>query len=113
MNEARFPPITNEGPLSGSPPSEGGPGGSRLVQIGKIGRLFVRFGPLLKPHRRRLALSALCMLAFIVTDLVGPWPIQGVIDGVLLGRHNRGFMLWFGGLLPSDRTRLLAVCCLA
>jgi len=53
------------------------------------------------------------MLAFIVTDLVGPWPIQGVIDGVLLGRHNRGFMLWFGGLLPSDRTRLLAVCCLA
>src|SRR2546426_208561 len=86
---------------------------SRTNRLGKIARLFVRFGPLLKPHRRRLALSACFMLAFIATDLVGPWPVQGVIDGVLLGRRSRGFMFWLGGLLPSDRMDLLAVCCLA
>src|SRR5207247_9307865 len=82
-------------------------------RLGKLARLFVRFGPRLKPHRRRLALSACFMLAFIATDLVGPWPVQGVIDGVLLGRRSRGFMFWLGGLLPSDRMELLAVCCLA
>jgi ATP-binding cassette subfamily B protein len=86
---------------------------SGATRLGNIARLFVRFGPLLKPHRRRLALSACFMLAFIATDLVGPWPIQGVIDGVLLERRNRGFMFWLGGILPSDRMQLLAVCCLA
>src|SRR5437867_4841259 len=86
---------------------------SRTNRLGKIARLFVRFGPHLKPHRRRLALSACFMLAFIATDLVAPWPVQGVIDGVLLDRKTRGLMRWMGGILPTDRMKLLAVCCLA
>ena len=109
--EAHFPPPGET--AFGGTPGPGGPGNSPATRLGKVARLFVRFGPLLQPHRRRLALSACFMFAFIATDLVAPWPVQGVIDGVLLGRKNRGFMLWLGEFLPSDRMQLLAACCLA
>ena len=56
-------------------------------------------------------LAATCMFGFILMDLAAPWPIQAVVDGVLLNRHDRGILVWLQSILPSDRTMLLAACC--
>lgn len=85
-------------------------GGTGMQRFRNLQRLFIRFAPLLSPHRRRLALAAACMLGFIATDLATPWPVQIVIDGVLLNRPNRGALKWLGGSLPSDPVLLLALC---
>lgn len=83
---------------------------SRLL---RLGRLYRRFAPLLQPHRARLLAAGACMLGAIVTGLLAPWPVQVVIDGVLLGERGRGLLGWAGWLLPEDRRALLATGCLA
>jgi len=88
----------------------------RLVGFGRVRRAvrqFLRFQPMLRAHRPRLAAAALCMLGFIATGLATPWPIQAVVDGVVLGRRDQGALAWFGPLLPDGAVSLLVWCCCA
>jgi len=89
------------------------PGVAGAGRLSRLARLFSRFGPLLSPHKRPLALAGACMVGFIITGLMAPWPVQMIIDGVLLERKKHGALLLVRPLLPSDRTELLLVCCVA
>jgi len=72
-----------------------------------------RFHGLVRPHRGALARAVLWMLGALAAGLIAPWPLQIVIDGVLLGERQRGALRWIDGLLPPDRPGLLLVSCVA
>ncbi len=82
-------------------------------RLARLGRLYRRFSPLLRPHRARLLAAGACMVGSIVAGLLAPWPVQMVLDGVLLGERGRGLLAWADALLPEDRLSLLAAGCLA
>ncbi|HEX9638343.1 MAG TPA: ABC transporter ATP-binding protein [Acidobacteriota bacterium] len=81
---------------------------TRLLRVLQTVR---RFSGLLRPHRGRIAWASLAMLGSTVTGLLLPWPVQGVIDGVLLGRRDQGWLRWLGESVPSAPTALLLTCC--
>jgi len=82
-------------------------------RLARLGRLYRRFAPLLRPHRGRLLLAGLFMLGSIVTGLLAPWPVQIVLDGVVLGQRGRGLLAWVQGFLPEERAAVLSFGCLA
>ena len=82
-------------------------------QVRQLGRTFRRFVPYVLPHWRRLSLALACTFGFIVMGLMAPWPIQMVIDGVLLGNRNEGMLVWLGPWLPTSTDDLLLVCSVA
>ncbi len=82
-------------------------------RLARLGRVYRRFAPLVAPHRTRLLWAAGCMLGFIATGLLAPWPVQVVIDGVLLGTRGHGALAWAERFVPEDRAALLAACCVA
>ncbi len=84
------------------------PGAGEGGKIRRLARLFARFGPLLRPHRRRMLFAGGCMLVTIATGLLAPWPIQIVIDAVLLQRKDRGLVAWIRPILPEGRVELVA-----
>jgi ATP-binding cassette subfamily B protein len=48
-------------------------------------RVLARFAPALWPHRRALALAAVCTLLAAAMTLLAPWPIKYIIDHALTG----------------------------
>lgn len=90
-----------------------GPAARAAARIRRLLRLYVRFAPLLARQRQRLLPAAACMLGAIAAGLLAPWPVQMVIDGVLLGQRGRGPLAAIGGLLPESPGGLLAACCFA
>ncbi len=88
------------------PPAEAG-------KIRRLARLFARFDPLLRPYRKQMLFAGICTLGEIAMGLLAPWPIQVVIDAVLLQRKDRGLVAWVRPVLPEGRVELIAVCCVA
>lgn len=58
------------------------------IETGALRRLFRRMGPHLKPHRRKLALGFLAMIGVAVAEILRPWPIKIVFDGILIPQEN-------------------------
>ncbi len=73
-------------------------------------RLLRRLAPYLRAQRRNVGLASAFMVGAIVASIAAPWPVQMVVDGVLLGRTGDGMLGWLAAWLPADRTRLLVVC---
>ncbi|GAB4369983.1 MAG: ABC transporter ATP-binding protein [Acidobacteriota bacterium] len=80
-------------------------------RLRRLARLYRSFGPMLRPHRARIAGATAAMVGAMLAGLVAPWPMQMVIDGVLLGRRNAGMLGMLSGWLPQDPTALLVLCC--
>jgi len=76
-------------------------------------RQFLRFQPMLKPHRPRLVGAAGCMFGVIATGLLAPWPVQAVVDGVLLGHRDSGVLRMLGPMISGNPKVLLLACCIA
>ncbi|MFQ5565299.1 MAG: ABC transporter ATP-binding protein [Paracoccaceae bacterium] len=53
-----------------------------------LGRLFRRMRPHLRPHRATLALAALAMIGATAMEIVRPWPIKIIFDGLLIPQYR-------------------------
>ena len=56
----------------------------RKIEPGALRQLFRRMGPHLKPHRRKIALAFLAMIGVALAEIMRPWPIKVVFDGILI-----------------------------
>ncbi|MFM7335547.1 MAG: ABC transporter ATP-binding protein [Tabrizicola sp.] len=80
-------------------------------------RLFLRMGPHARPHRRKLILGALAMLFVALTEIIRPWPMKVVFDGILIPQDKPDAVMaqmiaWFGTgdqLLAAAALTILAV----
>lgn len=73
----------------------------------RLSALLARFRPLLAPYRVTAAGAFGCALGGIAMSLVAPWPMQVVIDGVLLEDRTRGVLPRLAAWLPASREQLL------
>ncbi len=64
--------------------------GRRRLRPRAIFRLFGRFAPLLRPYRRTLAGAGLCMVGATAMEVMRPWPIKVIFDGVLAPQAEAG-----------------------
>jgi ABC-type multidrug transport system fused ATPase/permease subunit len=62
--------------------------GDRKIEVGALRRLFRRMGPHLKDHRRKLTLGFLAMIGVALAEIMRPWPIKIVFDGILIPQEN-------------------------
>ena len=58
------------------------------IEVGALRRLFRRMGPHLASHRGKLALASLAMIGVALTEIMRPWPIKVVFDGILIPQQN-------------------------
>jgi ABC-type multidrug transport system fused ATPase/permease subunit len=80
-------------------------------------RLFLRMGPHARPHRRKLILGSLAMLVVALTEIIRPWPIKVVFDGILIPQDRPDAVMtvlsaWFGtgdGLLAASALAILGL----
>jgi ABC-type multidrug transport system fused ATPase/permease subunit len=56
----------------------------RKVEPRALWRLFRRMGPHAVPHRRKLVIAALAMLVVAMAEIIRPWPMKVVFDGILM-----------------------------
>lgn len=63
-------------------------GHRRTVERGALRRLFRRMSPHLKAHRRKLALGGLAMIAVAIAEVLRPWPLKFVFDGILIPQET-------------------------
>ncbi len=60
----------------------------RKIEVSALRRLFARMGPHLKDHRRKLTLGFLAMIGVALAEIMRPWPIKIVFDGILIPQEN-------------------------
>lgn len=82
------------------------------LDVGATRRLIRRFSSHLQAHRPALALGLLCTLGVAAAEIVKPWPIKIIFDGVLVPAVHPGMLVaelqeWTGG-----GNLLLATACL-
>lgn len=56
----------------------------RRIEPGALARLVRRMGPHLRPYRGRLALGFLAMIGVALAEVIRPWPLKVVFDGLLI-----------------------------
>ncbi len=76
-------------------------------------RIFARFVPYLRPHRRTLAVAGLCAGGAMAMELLRPWPIKFVFDGILAPQAKSSALLERIPFLDANTTALLFVITLA
>ncbi len=87
------------------------------IQPRALLRLFRRMGPHARPYRSTLILGSLAMLAVAVTEIIRPWPMKVVFDGILMPQAQPDAVMarmlaWFGagdGLLAAAAISILAL----
>ncbi|MCI5112120.1 MAG: ABC transporter ATP-binding protein/permease [Marivita sp.] len=60
----------------------------RKIEVGALRRLFRRMGPHLGDHRRKLTFGFLAMIGVALAEIMRPWPIKVVFDGILIPQDN-------------------------
>lgn len=75
-------------------------------------RLTIR--ELLRPHAGSLVLGFVCVLGEAVANLLEPWPLKIVLDGVIKGKNDHADLLrWFYSFAGTDKIAVLKFACLA
>ena len=75
-------------------------------------RLTIR--ELLRPHVGSLVLGSVCVLGEAAANLLEPWPLKIVLDGVLKGKSDHADVLrWIYSVVGADRIAVLQFACLA
>lgn len=82
-------------------------------EAARFRHILRRFRPYLRPHRGPMLLAALASVGYTIVTLLEPWPLQVVLDQVLLKRDARPLGLDVLGLLGGSTTLLLAAAALA
>lgn len=62
------------------------------IQPRTIHRIFDHFGRHMRPHRRALIGAWICMLGGAAAELLRPWPIKLIFDGILAPQAKAGFL---------------------
>lgn len=85
----------------------------RKLNRGTLARLFRRMGPLLRPYRNQLTLGGFAILGVALTEVLRPWPLKIVFDGLLMPQDQPDAVT--GWLLTTfgDPDRLLAATALS
>ncbi|MEQ9039009.1 MAG: ABC transporter ATP-binding protein [Silicimonas sp.] len=60
----------------------------RKIEVGALRRMFRRMGPHLKSHRRKLTLGFMAMIGVALAEIMRPWPIKIVFDGILIPQET-------------------------
>ena len=60
----------------------------RRIEVDALRRMFRRMGPHLRSHRRKLWLGFLAMIGVALAEILRPWPIKIVFDGLLIPQAN-------------------------
>ena len=89
----------------------------RKIEMGVLRRLFQRMGPHLGAHRRKLVLGLVAMVGVALAEILRPWPIKVVFDGLLIPQDTpdpvTGWLVSvFGtgdGLLAAMALSILAI----
>ena len=90
---------------------------SREIRPRVLRRIFARLGPHLRRHRWTLAVGALAMVGVAVSEILRPWPLKVIFDGLLIPQQNPDPVIaWatgvFGtgnGLLASASLAILLI----
>lgn len=56
----------------------------RTIDPGALRKLFRRMGPHLRRHRRTLLVAVLAMIGASVMEILRPWPLKIIFDGLLI-----------------------------
>ncbi|WP_298255467.1 ABC transporter ATP-binding protein [uncultured Arthrobacter sp.] len=72
-----------------------------------------RFGPTMRPYRRRMLLGGALVLIVAALELALPWPLKIVVDDVLAQRAPEGLLGDILGPLADSPTAVLTVCALS
>ena len=83
------------------------------VAPGSIRRIFRHFGPHLRPYRAKLAAAALFMIGATTMELLRPWPLKLIFDGILLPTASARELLAHVPALAAHPERLLIAIALA
>ncbi len=55
--------------------------------------LYRRLGHHVKPMRWKLAGAGICMVGITAVELLKPWPLKVIFDGILVPGHNQGWLM--------------------
>jgi ATP-binding cassette, subfamily B, bacterial len=83
------------------------------VAPGSIRRIFRHFGPHLRSHRAKLAAATLFMIGATAMELLRPWPLKLIFDGILMPTPSAGELLAYVPALASHPERLLLAIALS
>jgi ATP-binding cassette, subfamily B, bacterial len=87
------------------------------VAPGALWRLFRKMGPHARPYWRKLAVGSLAMVVVALSEIIRPWPIKVVFDGLLMPQSKPDAVMvrvlaWFGTgdqLLAAAALAILAI----
>ncbi len=83
------------------------------LQPSAIVRLFSRFRSHIGAHRRKLAGAGICMLGATALEILRPWPIKVIFDGILVPQDKPGEIITFLTTITATQNGLLAMMALS
>ena len=82
----------------------------RALRPGVIAGFYRRFGHHLRDQRRPLLGAAVCVGGFSLMELLRPWPLKVIFDGVLIPTQDPGgLVLLLARIFPSEPALLAAM----
>ena len=81
-----------------------------VLDLRQFAGTLLYFGGMLGRHGGVLCLASLATIGAIATTLAAPWPIQVVLDQVILGRPPAPWLAQFMSRLQSPQQVLFAAC---
>lgn len=82
---------------------------SRKIKPKVIRRLAARLGPHLRPYRSPLVLGALAMIGVAISEVLRPWPLKIIFDGLLIPQNTPDSIIaWATGTFGYGNTLLAA-----
>jgi ATP-binding cassette subfamily B protein len=85
----------------------------RRIRPGSIRRIFGHFGPHLRRHRAKLLMAVVCMIGATAMELLRPWPLKLIFDGILMPTARARELLAQVPFLAADPQRLLLAIALS
>lgn len=74
-----------------------------------IRRVMKHFAPHVRPYRGKIAIAAVYMVGATILELLRPWPLKLVIDGILLPSDTPSALIGWLKKVTGNDTNLLAV----
>ena len=83
----------------------------KRAKPGTLWLLLRRLGPHARPHRKRLAIGFLAMSIVAMAEVIRPWPVKVIFDGLLIPQTSPdAIMTWAIGLFGQGNMLLTAAC---
>jgi ATP-binding cassette, subfamily B, bacterial len=70
-------------------------------------QLYRQLGHHVRPHRTLMLAAALCMMGATAAELLRPWPLKFIFDGILVPQHSSGWLVQSVMALTGTQDMLL------